>query len=73
MLETSVPLCMRTAREEILAAMWSCNHDDAEFLRQRAHRILRGAVREFQREAELQYDWSLLRFPESENSDAKER
>ena len=69
MLETSVPLCMRTAREEFLSALGAPSKSEAEFFRRRANRILRGAVLELQREADLDYDWALLRAAE-ENEDA---
>ena len=71
MLETSVPLCMRAAREEILSSLGACDKEEAELFRRRARRIFQGAVREIQRETERQYDWSLLRLSEREIDDAQ--
>jgi hypothetical protein len=70
MLETSVPLRMRAAREEYLSALGAGSNEDAAVFRQRAQSILRKAMREIQREVDAQYDWSLLRLPETEVSDA---
>lgn len=59
MLETSVPLCMRTARQEFIFALGARNEEEAEKFRHQANRTLRRALREIDRDCD--YDWTLLR------------
>jgi hypothetical protein len=61
MLETSVPLCMRTARQEFIFALGARNEEEAEKFRRRANRTMRRALREIGRDRDCDYDWTLLR------------
>lgn len=71
-LETSVPLCLRAAREEYLLALGASRQTDADFFERRANRILREALCEIQQHAGLHYDWTLLRASERETHDAED-
>jgi hypothetical protein len=61
MLESSVPLCMRTARREFISALGAGNEEEAEKYRHRANRTMRRALREIGRGGDCDYDWTLLR------------
>ncbi len=61
MLDTSVPLCMRTARREFISALGARNEEEAEKFRHRANRTMRKAIRALGRDDECDYDWTLLR------------
>lgn len=65
MLEVSVPICMRTARQEFISALGARNEEEAEKYRHRANRTLRKALREIDRDCD--YDWKLLR-PSTQDS-----
>lgn len=70
MLESNVPLFMRSAREAYIAALGAPSNEEAKIFQLRARRLLRGAVRELQRETDIQYDWTLLRASEQEIGNA---
>ncbi len=59
--ESSVPLRMRTARQEFIFALGARNEEEAEMYRHRANRTMRGALREIGRDHDRAYDWTLLR------------
>ena len=58
---TTVPLCMKTAREEVILALASPTKQAADRHQQRAVKLLQKAVRNMQDDPGATYKWQLLR------------